>query len=168
MSRLTLKEGCAGVTFGPLFNSSSSGFLKPFSTVGCSVLSKHTQMKTQQTEWFNSLLTLLSIKFPNFQLMFFNSSLFFLFFVCLVWVFAFCQDRVSLCNSGYPGTHSFCRPGWLQTRGNLPASASAAASRCWDLRCAHCRPGSFLLLMNNNVGSLGSLFWQSRHLHLCL
>jgi hypothetical protein len=57
----------------------------------------------------------LVISFPSL------SPCFFVFFVFFFWGGGF-QDRVSLCSSGYPGTHSVDQAG-LELR-NLPASAS--------------------------------------------
>jgi hypothetical protein len=40
----------------------------------------------------------------------------FCFFLLLLFVCLFFQDRVSLCSPCCPGTHSFCRPGWPRTQ----------------------------------------------------
>jgi hypothetical protein len=63
----------------------------------------------------------------------------FFLFVCLFFVFLFFQDRVSLCSSGCPGTHSVDQAG-LELR-NPPASASQVLGlKAWDTM-----PGDFLV-----------------------
>jgi hypothetical protein len=68
-------------------------------------------------------------------------------FLFVVFVFVFVvvvfQDRVSLCSSGCPGTHSVDQAG-LQLR-NPPASASASASGVLGLKVCATMPGEIVV-----------------------
>jgi hypothetical protein len=74
-------------------------------------------------------------------------SLLFL-FVCLFFVFCFFRDRVSLCSSGCPRTHSIDQAG-LELR-NPPASAS----RVLGSKVCATTPSSFALFTSPSSSSL--------------